>query len=512
MPNSIRPTRSIAWLVALVLAAGGARADERQEVDALRNATLNLIRLLVTEGVLTQDKANALLKQAEAAPGGERKSAPVRVPYVPEVVREQIKEQIREEVIQQARAERWAAPNTFPSWANGLTLSGDLRLRYQRDLLDPGNAPAVNFQLNGQNINNTTENRDRLRVRGRFALRAKLGETVEAGFGLSTGTVGSTGSPNSTNNTLGDSFNRQAAGVDLAYVQWEPYPWLRLGGGRIQNPFLSSDMLWAPDLRFDGALLSLRPQVSESLRGVLTVGAFPLKENEPSPLNTTIKNKWLYGAQAGLDYTFADGSLLRGGLALYDYQNIEGIPNTNPANTNQFDWTAPAFRQKGNTLFPINFFGNPPLFGLASRYRIVNLTGQYDLARYTPLHLTLLADYARNIGFDREEIRNRTGGLDLTPQASAWQLRLQYGHKRIERELDWFAFAGYRRVGRDAVLDAFNDGDFYLGGTNAKGWFAGGGFGIARNAWFSVKYTSANQISGLPLAIDVLQVDLNARF
>jgi hypothetical protein len=517
--NRIHPSPLLASLLALALATTlpAARADERGELEALRGTTLNLIRLLVTEGVLTQDKANALIRQAEAeaAAAGERKPPTVRVPYVPQVVRDEIKEQIREEVIQQARSERWATPNTFPSWVNGVSLYGDVRFRYQRDGLDPANAPAVNFQNAGQNINNTTEDRNRLRVRGRIGLRAKVGETVEAGFGLATGTVGSTGSPNSTNNTLGDYFNRQTAGVDLAYVQWEPYYWLRMSGGRFHNPFLSSDMVWAPDLNFDGAAVSLRPRFTEAFGGNFTVGAFPLKENEPNPNNTRIRNKWLYGMQAALDYTFPAGSTMKGGLALYDYRDVEGIPNAGVAGTPQaslFDWTAPAFRQKGNSMVPISVFGAPTtLFGLASKYRIVNLTGEVDLAAYDPVRVTLLGDYARNIGFDRAEILRRTGA-DIAPQNAAWQARLQVGHRRIEREFDWFVFGGYRRIERDAVLDAFNDGDFNLGGTNAKGWFLGGGLGVARNAWIGLKYTSANQISGLPLAIDVFQLDFNAKF
>ncbi|MBC7803675.1 MAG: putative porin [Candidatus Parcubacteria bacterium] len=504
----------LAPLLAASLLAGTARADERQELEALRGATLNLIRLLVNEGVLSQEKANTLLKQAEsaAAAPGERKPPVVRVPYVPEVVKEQIKEQIREEVMQQARAERWAAPNTLPAWVNGISLYGDVRFRYQYDRLDEDNAPAVFFQAAGQNINNTTEDRHRLRVRGRIGLRAKLGDTVEAGFGLATGSVGSTGSPNSTNNTLGDYLNRQAAGIDLAYVQWEPYQWLRLNGGRFQNPFFSSDLLWASDLNFDGAALGLRPRFTENFQGMFTIGAFPLKDNEPTAANPTLRNKWLYGAQAGFEYALAGGSRLKAGLALYDFQHAEGIPNTDLLNPNRSDWTAPSFRQKGNTLFPINFFGNPPLFGLASKFRIINLTGELDIASYDPVHITLLGDYARNIGFDRSEIQRRTGGLDLVPQNSAWQARLQVGHKRIEREFDWFAFGGYRRVERDSVMDAFNDGDFNLGGTNAKGWMVGGGLGVARNAWIGLKYSTANQISGAPLAIDVLQLDFNARF
>src|SRR5262249_33916696 len=83
--------------------------------------------------------------------------------------------------------------------------------------------------------------------------------------------------------------------------------------------------------------------------------------------------------------------------------------NTDPANPNEFDWTAPQFRQKGNTLFPINLAGNAPLYGLASKFRISSSTAELDLAQFDPVHVTLLGDYAVNHGFDRREIFQRTG-------------------------------------------------------------------------------------------------------
>jgi hypothetical protein len=128
------------------------------------------------------------------------------------------------------------------------------------------------------------------------------------------------------------------------------------------------------------------------------------------------------------------------------------------------------------------------------------------------MHVTLLADFVKNIGFDRNEIFNRTGGLDLEAETRAYQLRANVGNPTIQRFGDWFAFGGYKYLQRDSVLDAFNDGDFYLGGTNAKGWFMGGGYGVSRDAWLSLKYTTANEVDGLPLSINTLMIDFNARF
>jgi hypothetical protein len=501
---------------ALALPGAGALADERSDFETLRAATIKLIELLVTEGVLTQEKANALLRQAESAapPPGAKPPAPVSVPYVPQAERDKIKEELREEVMSQARAERWAEPGRLPLWADRLVLTGDVRLRLQHDMLDENNAPAAFFQALGQNIANSTEDRTRLRLRARLGVHANVTEGVRAGIGLATGTVGSTGTPNSTNNTLGDYENRQPVGFDFAYLSWQPSKadWLTVIGGRFANPFLASDMIWAPDLRLDGLAFNLRFVPREDLQPFFVLGAFPLRDFEPAPDNPTRQNKWFYGTQVGVDYGYPQGTLLRLGLAYYDYRDIEGIPNTDPLLPNQYDWTAPQFRQKGNTMFPINLAGNPALYGLASQFRVLNFTGELGLRYDEFRRVTLLGDWARNTGFDSEEIFRRTGGLALDKRADAWHLQLAFGHTLLERWGDWYAFGGYKSIQRDALLDAFNDGDFHLGGTDAKGWYLGGGYAVGRNTWFSVKYMSANEIDGPPLAIDVLQLDFNARF
>ena len=86
------------------------------------------------------------------------------------------------------------------------------------------------------------------------------------------------------------------------------------------------------------------------------------------------------------------------------------------------------------------------------------------------------------------------------------------GADAIRKLHDWQVFVGYRYLERDAVLDAFTDSDFHLGGTDAKGWILGGDYGLARNTWLTLRYLSADEIDGPPLGIDVLQLDLNTRF
>ena len=76
----------------------------------------------------------------------------------------------------------------------------------------------------------------------------------------------------------------------------------------------------------------------------------------------------------------------------------------------------------------------------------------------------------------------------------------------------WRVFAGYKYLESDVTLDAFNDDSFHLGGTNAKGFTLGGTVGLINNASLTARWLSANQVSGDPLAIDVLQLELNVAF
>jgi hypothetical protein len=91
-------------------------------------------------------------------------------------------------------------------------------------------------------------------------------------------------------------------------------------------------------------------------------------------------------------------------------------------------------------------------------------------------------------------------------------VRVAFGDAEVINANDWQVFVAYKRLERDALLDAFTDSDFHLGGTDTKGYILGGSYGLAKNTYLTFRYLSADQISGPPLGIDVFQFDLNVRF
>lgn len=515
--------KKLAVMLALsgLLSISPAQAGEREDMESLRETTRALIDALVEKGILTKEAAEGMVRQAEekgrqkAEAAAKAETGVVRVQYVPETVKREIREQIRQEVVAQAKNERWGNVNAVPEWVSYLKWEGDLRVRYQGDLFAEDNAPPAVFQAGGVDLDNTTEDRNRLRVRARLGLNAKLTDAVSAGVRI---TTGNTSDPVSTNQTLGNTGNKYSLTLDRAFIKVDPWDWMSASGGRIPNPFFSTDMVWDDDLNFEGAAVTFKPwpNSNHDAKPFFTVGAFPLQEVEASNTNKA-GDKWLYAAQAGLDWRSGGFTRWRFGLAYYDYRNVAGVRNPTPTLNGQYDATAPQFRQKGNTLYPIDTDANNDgvqtdyVWGLASDYRLLNFTASADLAHFDPIHVILSGDVVKNIGYNKSEVESRvvSGYEDRT---LGWNAKLTLGHPGINLPGDWQVFMGYRYLERDAVLDAFTDSDFRLGGTDAKGFYLGGSYGVDRNTWLSAKWMSADEIDGLPFGVDILQVDLNAKF
>ncbi len=518
-PDTIKPLILVLALAATLPAAAG----EREQLEALRETTIAILGALVEKGILTKDAADDLVRQAgakgqekaEAAAKAETAAGVVRVPYIPEVVKREIREQIRQEVVAQAKTERWGDVNAVPEWVERLKWEGDLRVRHQSDLFADGNAAPAFFDATGVSLANTGEDRHRWRVRARLGLLAKVSENVSTGFRISTG---NTNDPVSTNQTLGTTANKYSLVLDRAFVKADPRDWLSVSGGRIPNPFFSTDLVWDDDVNFEGVAATFKPWSNGAMaaKPFFTVGAFPLQEVETSATNLA-RDKWLYGAQAGLDWRSGAYSRWRFGMAYYGYRNVAGVRNTTPTLNGSYDGTAPAFHQKGNSLYVIDTDANnngtqdDSVWGLASDYRMLNLTAVADLTHFDPVHVILSADVVKNIGYDKAKVAARMGA-GYNAKTLGWHAKVTVGMPGISLPGDWQVFLGYRHLERDATLDAFTDSDFRLGGTDAKGYYLGALYGLDRNTWLSAKWMSADAIDGLPFSTDVFQVDLNAKF
>jgi len=545
----LKPIAAAMLAICMGLNVNMVHAGERESLEQLRSTTVNLVNLLVQEGVLSKAKAEDLLRQAtqDAAKAREKdalaeaekmQASPqdagvekaidekmVRVQYVPDIVKKEIKDEIKKEVMTKLNykaGERLGVPD----WIDRLQWEGDVRLRYQGDRFAEGNPSPREFNLaNGTDLTNTTEDQDRMRIRARLGVKAKVNDWMTAGISLTTGNQNDPISPNQTQGTNSAKYN---FGLDRAYVKAEIRPWLNVVGGRFANPWFSTDLVWDPDLAFDGVATSFTPKITDNWSSFLTVGAFPLDQTEMNGLDKRSESKWMYGSQLGIKWTSPDLSTAKLAVAFYGYRFGAALPN--PVGQNYYNGTAPAFKTKGNSYFDLNaaniastdpLISNKPIYGLTSKFREVNITGQLDIATFNPVHIILTGDYVRNIGFDAEEIAIRTGVPALSKKApseevNGYQVKLAVGMPNTFKQNDWQAFASYKYLEADAVMDAYTDSDFHLGGTNAKGWIVGASYGIDKNTWLTARLFSADEItprfSVKPLGIDVLMLDLNAKF
>lgn len=481
-------------------------------------------------------------KSAETGPASIPPSAEpagVRVPYVPEFIQQKIRDDVRAElrqdvvqdVLTQAKDERWGVPGVLPEWIDRIKIKGDFRLRYQGEFYDGDNDPfgysdfqAANasggFDRVSQPFINTTEERHRLRTRVRLGVDARVTNDVKAIVQISTG---STSDPVSTNQTLGNTGNRSNVLFDQAYLQIDDenldrYPWLTLWAGRMANPWLSTDLVFDGDLAFEGLAATYRYNLrgsddlldmSERDRTLFfTAGAFPIQE-----VAISANDKMLYGAQLGTEFIFRSQSRLRFAIAYYDYVNITG--ERDPFDTGLKNYTAPGYVQKGNTLFAIGPDSGTSRWALASDYNLANATLIYDNASFAPHHVVFSADYVRNVGFDKQDIMTRTGWTaDQLPSelTTGYQVQVAVGWPLVLDRGTWRVTFAYKYLEADAVLDAFTDSDFHLGGTDTKGWVIGGEYAVVDNTWLTLRWITADAIDGSPFGVDVLQLDLNAKF
>ncbi len=288
----------IARMLAACIVGGGivAAQDGAAQEAPSSNATVNLIRLLVKQHVITQEAADALLKQAEQeAVQAQRQTATVkaiaaqpppapatqlstaattpppagtlRIPYVPEIVKKQIKEDVKKEVIEEAKNENWAQPNAIPEWTKRIKITGDLRSRDEYDLFSSTNDNQIidfqSFNANGPTdinaltnnggipILNTTQDRlNRLSLRARLGVEAVITDDVFAGLAAC---IRRRQRPVSTTQLLGGGWGKKDFWLDQAYLTLAPSHWFAFTTGRMANPFFHSDLVYDPDLNFDGA-------------------------------------------------------------------------------------------------------------------------------------------------------------------------------------------------------------------------------------------------------------------
>ena len=195
--------------------------------------------------------------------------------YVPEIVKQEISQQVAADiekkvsadVVARAQTEGWGVPAPCRTGCATRSWSGDLRLQGRSDLAKQRQRSRTRY-LNFQAINeagsidkagnnallDTTDDQVKYSARLRFGVESKLSDVATVGFRLATG---DRDNPVSANVALDDYNTGFDVRVDEAYLRLgetcEPdghrlYFW----GGRMRSPFEHTELVWDPDLRFNG--------------------------------------------------------------------------------------------------------------------------------------------------------------------------------------------------------------------------------------------------------------------
>lgn len=496
----------------------------------------------------------------------------IRVAYVPRHVRDEIAQDVRHELLSEARAGnlQFGPTSPLPGWIGRLNPKGDLRLRVDFASFPSGNENtgsfpnfhAINsgapFDVTGSAFSpqwNVDRDRVQPRLRARFGLESSLADGFFLGGRLATG---SGSSPVSTNQTLGSpgNFSRYEIWLDRAYLRWESsqglWQW-KVTGGRADSPFFSTDLIWDSDLGFDGLAIEAKADLSDEWSWFTALGAFPIfntafafPSNQPSKHQS--QDRYLFGAQMGVEWIPSKDTMLKLAAAYYHFDRIEGrlsdpfVPLSS-ADAGSTDLRRPSFAQKGNTymalrdILPVaaNDYGQQmqwQYFGLASSFRVASLSARADFFRLSPLAFSVYGEVVNNLAYDSgrvssRAVNNRGPEIVLPPTADSpaqvlpgrhaggalgWIGGFDFGRPTLEKRWDWKTSLSYRYLESDAMVDAFTDSDFGLGGTNLKGFSLSASLAFNRYVSLTLRWMSASEVAGPSFRSDILQFDINSRF
>jgi hypothetical protein len=301
---------------------------------------------------------------------------------------------------------------------------------------------------------------------------------------------------------------------------------------------MSTDMLYSNDLNFDGVAAIFDHKLNNDWGLFGTVGAFPVEyTNDTATSNGFDKeesdNKWLYGAQVGAKWAINAATASRA-RAYYrsttSKASVPALARRGPAAGLRHRRHRAAFMQKGNSVFLLRDITRtrptrpPRRSRSSSAWRPVRpARPEPGLGRRTAARLQAAqpGQLHPQPGLRRRRHAQALEGRSSTTSTATASLKAAATRDGVlhprqragdDKRGDWNLFAGYKYIQPDALPDGFNDSSFHLGGTNAKGYFIGGNYGIDKNIYASARWLSASEVYGAPFEVDVMQLELNTRF
>ncbi|MBI4398694.1 MAG: putative porin [Candidatus Omnitrophica bacterium] len=337
-------------------------------------------------------------------------------------------------------------------WLKDLKFGGDLRLRYEGFDFTSGNP-------------SETDPRNRFRFRLRYGFEKKFSDEMKIGFAMASGeqTNGTNVDPLSTNSTFDNVFNFKNIFIEKAYATYMPN-WAKIGpvekleitGGKANNPFElgSSELIWDRDVKPEGIYEKVDIKVIESdnldLKAYITGGQYILDEDSSL---ASAGDAQLFAVQGGLNPVFYVPFLERpvDMLQAVSYYNYADFAN----GSNFIIGTTSLANGNPNT--------SGPTTQLDTRnFQVIESYSELALYPYGfPTRLFL--DVAGNPA--SSPIASQ--GPTILHSNFAWAIGTRLG--QLKQKGDWEARYEYRYIGANAVVGAFSDSDFGLGGVGKQG-------------------------------------------
>ncbi|MBL9170866.1 MAG: putative porin [Verrucomicrobiales bacterium] len=417
-----------------------------------------LLDKLVTKGILTQTEAAELRDEAD---DGFRKS--------------------------------YQAKSGMPDWVTSLKFNGDLRGRYESFIQDQAN----------------TIDRNRYRYRLRFGFVATMLDNIEVGFRLGSGDASATGGlidPISNNQSLENNGAKKGIFIDLAYGKWTPINNQHWQGGivagKMENPFVTSDMVFDNDYTPEGAAMNLKYSFNDQHALRFIGGGFVLDEASGRG-----KNPYLAAAQARFESTYGERQQLQTsfGVGVFSISNDQLLTTNSVANLNV-----------GNSHKPVT--GGAPTYGFNPI--VVDAAITYSLSEFPgyagKFPIKLAADYLHNPSADTDEDGYSVGlTFGKSGKRKTWEVSYRWRELQanawFEELVDSDTGAFYR-----SAFPGSGRGSGYQAGTNVRGHVLRAAYSPFDSFTLGVNYFMMEAIRENPVgtgsSIGRLQVDAILKF
>jgi hypothetical protein len=408
-----------------------------------------------------------------------------------------------------------------------LKLYGDLRLRYQYDDTDQ------------QVLSPTPDGRNNDRQRSRWRFRLRLGAEYKFAGPFFAGVMLQTGQgANSAEQTLDDGFNNYDIFISKAYIGWKAADWLTVIGGKQDNPFYTTDMVWDSDINPQGIVEVVEfhkifgwetyTETDHSRSGyskdgkqmqttatrwnkpewtlTLNAGQFVFdSNNEESDFDIDAEwDAYLFVTQLVADYDFGGGVgfTFAPGFMFYNAAQI-AVATT---------FTDEDLNGAGDR------FDDKNVIGATRDLRIITAPGEVYFPLFG-LDAALFWDFAYNTAAEDRAFDVYTGNYSSisTEDKLAWLVGLELGNARKAGEFGFYV--NYRRTGFAALDPNLIDSNFNGGLLNAQGFETGVEYAVTDYIKFGLKYDySWNLDKNLSSNVtggnvnNLLRVDLSTKF